>query len=255
MAAPSMPPSTPPGGTPDPGASGGTGSGIGTAGAPARRRTLASWRSATTDAEAVAALMVRLAQPAILRVHVDGTLHRAVFDRNLRRFDPPQPLYYLNSLGGGRYSPIGGPAGLYLAYDAATPAAEVRAVIFNEAGFPAPSTPHDPVVTFAATVNARGLLDLTDAMTRRALDLRVGDLHVDWLAAQEAAKRGDGLLPITQQLALAAHGLLIFGGIKYPSVRARFGTNVVLFPDRLDASAGDQVALIDSTGYYQGRLP
>ena len=64
------------------------------------------------------------------RRRISGTLHRATYDKYLHPSDgsAPAPLYFAGSLSGRRYTPRGGPAGLYLSFDPLTPLAELRLV-------------------------------------------------------------------------------------------------------------------------------
>lgn len=51
------------------------------------------------------------------------------------------------------------------------------------------------------------------------------------------------------------HDPIITVAVKYKSVRTDFGTNVVVFPDRLSADAGDLLEVIDSQARLAQRLP
>lgn len=130
-------------------------------------------------------------------------LHRAVFAANLRLGPEPSPLFYKGSLAGRRYTPLGGPAGLYLSFDNATPIAELRQLMF-EHGFPR-SSAHNPITVVAVDSNVGGIIDLTDEPTRRLLDVTDQELEEDWEAKQEAHTRGAGQRPFGQLLTLAAH--------------------------------------------------
>jgi hypothetical protein len=186
------------------------------------------------------------------RIRITGTLHRAVYADLLRRRHP-KPLYYKGSVSGRRYTPPGGPAGLYVAFDPATPAAELRLVVF-EHGWPVRTTPHDPVTTIAIRSRVGRVLDLTDQKTRRLLSVTQAMLLADWERQQKLHQRGRGRMPATQLLALAAHSVGTVTGIKYPSARAPFGHCLVVFPDRL-RNPTDLLEVVDSTGHYQDILP
>ena len=136
----------------------------------------------------------------------------------------PEPLYFLGSLAGRRYTPRGGPAGLYLAFDPATPPAELRAVVF-EHGFPVSSLEHDPIVTIAVRSVVHHVLNLMDPGTVTTLELRDADLKADWEGGQAEYLAGTAPMPATQLLALAAHESGLCAGIKYPSARTDFGVN------------------------------
>lgn len=166
----------------------------------------------------------------------------------------PEPLYFLGSLAGRRYTPRGGPAGLYLAFDPSTPPAELRAVVF-EHGFPVSSQEHDPIVTIAVRSVVHHVLNLMDPVTVTTLELRDADLKADWEGGQAEYLAGTAPMPATQLLALAAHESGLCAGIKYPSARTDFGVNLVVFPDRLDAGRGDRLEVVDSAGRFTQCLP
>jgi hypothetical protein len=62
-------------------------------------------------------------------------------------------------------------------------------------------------------------------------------------------------MPATQALALTAHASGLFAGIKYPSARTDFGTNLVVFPDRLEKDRGDSLEVVTSISGFSQRLP
>jgi RES domain-containing protein len=190
---------------------------------------------------AVEAVMERLA--GVRTLVIRGTLHRAMYAKFLM---PP--------LAGRRYTPRMGSAGLYLSFDPSTPAAELRAVVF-EHGSPVSTAAHDPIVLVAVRSVVHRVIDLTDASTRRALGLKQADLRADWEREQDEYLAGRGSMPATQILALTAHLSGLFAGIKYPSARTQFGVNLVVFPDRLDRARGDRLEVVDSTGRYLQQLP
>ncbi|CAN5150974.1 hypothetical protein BH09GEM1_BH09GEM1_22540 [soil metagenome] len=163
----------------------------------------------------------------------------------------PEPLFYNGSLKGRRYTPPGGPAGLYLSLDPSTPPTELRLVVF-EAGIPFSTSEHDPIATIAVRARLSRIVDLTDADTCRKLDVQQPELETDWEHEQVEYLLGRAAMPATQLLALAAHGTGHVAGIKYTSVRTTFGTNVVIFPDRL--ATGEFLEVVDSTGTLSQRL-
>jgi hypothetical protein len=204
--------------------------------------------------EAVPALLPRLARVARLRI--EGTLHRAMYAKFLMPpfTTHPEPLYFLGSLAGRRFTPPRGPAGLYLSFDPSTPPAELRAVAF-EHGLPVSTEAHDPIVTVAVRAVVHRVLDLGDGPTRRAVGLSRAEVRADWEPGQEEYLAGRGPMPATQLLALATHLSGLFAGIRYPSARTRFGENLVVFPDRLERARGDVLEVVDSTGQLVQRLP
>lgn len=96
---------------------------------------------------------------------------------------------YLGSLAGARYTPRKGPAVLYLAYDPATPAAELRAVAFED-GLVARTEEHDPIVTLSVRATLHHVSRLTDGDTCRSLGLSDSELHADWEQGQDDYLRG-----------------------------------------------------------------
>jgi|GEM_PF-3388134 RES domain-containing protein len=190
------------------------------------------------------------------RIIVRRTVYRAMLEIFLHPLSgaTPEPLHYLGSLAGGRYTPRGGPAGLYASFDPATPIAELRAVVFTE-GVPTATADHMPIVSLAVHCDVRRILDVTADDICAPLDLHPADLAADWQSGQEVYLRGEGPMPATQLLALAAHETAIFAGITYPSARTDFGTNLVIFPDRLNGPEGDRLEVIDPSGRYSQRLP
>jgi hypothetical protein len=141
-----------------------------------------------------------------------------------------------------------------LAFDPSTPPAELRAVVF-EHGLPIRTKEHDPIITISVRVNVRHVLDLTDPDTRGILDLSESELYADWEHQQDEYIAGRRTMPATQLLALAAHLSDLIIAIQYPSARTKFGVNLVVFPDRLNAAAGDFLEAVDSTGRYAQHLP
>lgn len=203
--------------------------------------------------EAVAAVTDRLV--GVPRRTIQGTLHRAVYARYLLPpVTHPEPLYFNGSLAGRRFTPRMGPAGLYLSFDPSTTPAELRAVLF-EHGFPVSTEEHDLIMLVAVRSVVHRVLDLTDAQTLTALDLRPADLRADWETEQDEYLAGRGPMPATQILALTAHTSGLFAGIKYPSARTSFGVNLMVFPDRLEKSRGDSLEVITSLSGYAQRLP
>jgi hypothetical protein len=185
---------------------------------------------ATPEADALVELATRLT--TVPRHTITGPLHRGVFLKHVTKSTPPRPLFYEASVGGRRYTPVGGPAGVYLSFDPATPAAELQAFVFDDRIIKE-SYEHDPFVVYAARARIGGLLDLTDSATCVTLDVTMVELDENWVAAQDLHTRGAGPRPAGQLLALATHLTCEFSGIIYRSRRSPYGKNVVVFPDRL----------------------
>jgi RES domain-containing protein len=209
---------------------------------PPRRPTPAA---ASTGSGGPAAFARAIARAPL--TDVDGILCRAVAERYLRG-PTPQPLYFQGSADhGGRYTPKGGPAGLYLADHPRTAFAEIRHL-----GFPLEL--HEPVTLVYVRVRVSALLDLRQPAIRRRLRVRRGDLTGEWADEQVAYLAGGGApMPLTQAIGAAAHLAGDIRGILYPSARLRGTTCLVVFPDRL--RHGDVVESHDSAGRLRQRLP
>ena len=184
------------------------------------------------------------------RRSVGRHLHRAVYAKHLKLASPPNPLYFAGSVAGRRYTPVGGPGGLYLSFDPATTITELRLLTFA-AGEPV-SQRHDPVTVFSANAKVADLLDLTDDETCDILGITRQELDEDWETRQAAYLAGSGPRPFGQLLALAAHAMGSFAGIIYQSRRSNFGTNVVFFPDRMYVD--EFVEVIDDDVTHASRL-
>lgn len=184
---------------------------------------------------------------------VTGWMCRAVRAKYLKARVPPEPLYYLASARtGARFTPVGGPAGLYLADDQDVALAEVRDVAFDAAGQRRPLRRRDAVTLVTALVRVRGVLDLTDAAVLRSLGVTPAELRAEWAAEMEAYLAGRGPQPLTQQIAVAAHLTGRVRAILFHSARHPRGTCLCVFPDRLSARDNDVVRV---GGTYAQRLP
>jgi RES domain-containing protein len=184
-------------------------------------------------------------------VGVDGTLCRAVRAEYLRR-TPPEPLYHRGSLQGRRYTPPGGPAGLYLAHDQPTAFAEIRDLVQGAGGFPFALQPHNPVTLVYVEVELGRVLDLTNKDTRRELRVSRRAILAEWEIPMLTYLAGAGTMPLTQQIGEAAHLSTMVSGILYPSARWAGGRCLVVYPDRL--TAADRVYAYDPTGVLSQRL-
>lgn len=187
---------------------------------------------------------------------IEGTFCRVIRSTYLDR-PPREPLYYLGSAAAGRrYTPLGGPAGLYLANHHNTALAETRDLLYAADGKLLPIEPRDPatLVTVGVAVHG-GILDLTARRVRTALGVTKAQLTAEWEPAMEAYLGGTGEMPITQQIAQAAHLTRRVRGIYFPSARYRGGLCLVIFPDRLSLAEGDTIVVHDSTGTLAQRLP
>lgn len=187
------------------------------------------------------------------RVDVAGTFYRGVRAAYLTR-TPPTPLYYAASLRGARYTPpVWGPAGLYLAADQATVLAELRDLAIHVGGRVRSGEARDPVTLFSVDVAVDAVLDLTDAATRRHMNLALAAIRTEWQEQQRAWLLRAEPPPMTQLLGALVYQAGVFGGILFPSARYRYGVNLLVFPDRL---AGDaHVTVQDTTGQFAQALP
>lgn len=192
------------------------------------------------EQRAVRTLARRIARAPL--VQVEGTLCRAVRAKYLRR-TPPEPLYYRGSEIGARYTPRGGPAGLYLASDPATALAEIRDLMQSPRGQPLPPLRREPVTLVYVETEVGRVLDLTDATVRRALRVSRKAIMAEWQEPMLAYLAAKGPMPLTQQIGLAAHVSGVVGGILFPSARWKDGLCLMVFPDRL--AERDRVASCD----------
>lgn len=180
-------------------------------------------------------------------------MSRAVRSKYLKDRIPPEPLYYLASArAGGRFTPLGGPAGLYLADHQEAALAELRDVVFDASGKRRPLEEHDAVTLVTARVEMRGVLDLTDESVLGRIGLTLEDVRAEWVDAMEEHLAGRGPLPLTQQIGLAAHFTKRVRAILYPSARHPEGVCLCVFPDRLSTADGDVIRV---RGQYRQQLP
>jgi RES domain-containing protein len=185
---------------------------------------------------------------------IDKTLCRAIRAHYLEK-SPPEPLYFEGSARvGARFTPLGGPAGLYLAADQTTAFAEIRDLSFGSGRIPRRLKARDPVVLVYVRTILDGILDLTDTRVRGRLGLTRAAARGSWRPAMEAYLAGTRSMPLTQQLGLAAHLTGRVSGIWYESARNDGGHCLVVFPDRL-APLGGFVEVHDSSRRYRQRLP
>jgi RES domain-containing protein len=205
---------------------------------------------AAAAADRVPALARAIA--AIALRDVKGYLCRAVRSKHLDR-KPPEPLYFLASARtGARFTPVGGPAGLYLANDQDVALAEVRDVAFDASGKRRPLRRRDAITLVTALTRVHRVLDLTDPAVCHRVGVTPADVTGEWADALEAYLAGRGPLPLTQQIGRAAHLTGRVRGILFPSARHPGGLCLCVFPDRLSDADGDVVRV---SGTYRQRLP
>lgn len=184
---------------------------------------------------------------------VKGYLCRAVRSKYLKNRTPPEPLYFLASARtGARFTPVGGPAGLYLADDQDVALAELRDVVFDAAGKRRRMRRRDAVTLVTALTRVQRVLDLTDPDVRRRLGVTEAEVKAEWKPVMEEHLAGRGPLPLTQQIGFTAHLTGRVRGILFPSARHPGGRCLCVFPDRLSVADKDVVRV---SGTYRQRLP
>lgn len=208
-------------------------------------------RPSPPDGDRVAALARAIA--AVPLREVKGYLCRAVRSKYLKDRRPPEPLFFLASARtGARFTPVGGPAGLYLANHQDVALAEIRDVGFDTAGRRRPLRRRDAVTLVTALTRVGVVLDLTDPAVCQRIGVTSTEVVAEWKDELEIYLAGRGALPLTQQIGLAAHLTRRVRGILYPSTRHPGGICLCVFPDRLSAADGDVVRV---SGTYRQRLP
>jgi RES domain-containing protein len=181
-----------------------------------------------------------------------GPFYRGVADRHLQSA-APKPLYSGSSLLGARYTPIGGPAGLYLASDPAIVSTELRLIDLRGI-VPTSAALKEPYVTLSVDARVTKVLDLTDTKIRRRLRVSLAQLRADWERGMAKHAVGRGVMPLTQRMGYAAHTTTLIRGLLVKPARARHGENLIVFPDRLVAGE-DSLDVYDPTGRLSVRMP
>lgn len=183
-------------------------------------------------------------------VATHGPWSRAVQYRHL--LGPPpglrgsaQPLWGgAAKLAGARFTPQGGFDSIYLACHPVTAFIEVSALILLPGG-PAPvCTPPWVMVTVNGVLH--NVLDLTDENVRAALGTTAQEITGPWATLPH---------PPTQRLGQFAYHSKRVTAIKYPSAKHPGGLNLVVFPDRISALAGDVLEVFDPHGNLAQRIP
>ena len=204
-----------------------------------------------------------LTEPALRRVlptlpfcAFEGILYRAVDLEALFGFHQPtpypQPLPLFSEGSrqrGARYTPIGGPASLYLALDPQTAYAEANRVhtqAWASASTNAPALP--PTVLISVHVRLDSILDITESSIQQALHTTLQELLRPWRLAQSR-----GHVVATQRLGQAAFDCGSFQAICYPSAQSIGAHCITVFPARLVPPA--YVETIDQHLNIPQRLP
>lgn len=182
--------------------------------------------------------------------NVHGPWSRAMAPRHLMggargTSEPLNPLWGgAARLRGGRFTPRNSFDCIYLAWDPVTALAEVQAMAFLTGGMFAPRTP--PWVLMSVDGIVGGVLDLTDDGTLTALGTHLQEITGPWELSTD---------PPTQSLARAAFDTARIAGIRYPSARhLGKGWNLVVFPDRISASAANWLEVHDPSGSLNQRI-
>ncbi len=166
----------------------------------------------------------------------EGVFYRAIDLEALFGFHQPtpypQPLPLFSEGArqrGARYTPIGGPASLYLALDPQTAYAEANRVhtqAWRSAPASAPVLP--PTVLISVRARLDSVLDITDAAIQQTLQTTNRELLRPWRLAQA---RGHAVA--TQLLGQAAFDCASIQAIRYPSAQSAGAHCLVVFPERL----------------------
>jgi len=139
-----------------------------------------------------------------------------------------------SSFSGGRFTPVGGPAALYLASSERTANAEWRSgsTLISRTARP-------PKVVFFAQVKLERVLDVTDNNNQLRLNTSAVELASDWKLIADSP---------TQRLGRATYDSRRFSGIWYRSTKDSRGYCLVVFPERL--SKTEMVSVVDSSGVF-----
>jgi len=201
-------------------------------------------------------LSLQTALSALPSTSFEGILYRAVDLEALFGFQRPipypQPLPLFSEGArqrGARYTPIGGPASLYLALDPQTAYAEANRVhtqVWSGATSTAPALP--PTVLISVRVRLETILDLMDATVQYTLQMTERDLLRPWRLAQARGRQVE-----TQVLGQAVFGSGKFQALRYPSAQSSGAQCLVVFPERLVTPA--LVEVIDQHLNIPQRLP
>lgn len=187
---------------------------------------------------------------------VESNLYRAIELETLYGFQrtPPYPgpipLFSRGPLArGARYTPIGGPASLYMAEDVATTLAEVSGISATILSLhPALAPPTPPIVLITARVSLESVLDVTIEGVRAALGTSLTELLATWRMRQNR-----GQVVPTQQLGQAVFESGRFQAIRYPSHKSPGKACLVMFPDRITDPSFIEVH--DPIGNLRQRIP
>jgi len=186
----------------------------------------------------------------------EGILYRAIDLEALFGFHQPipyaQPLPLFSEGArqrGARYTPIGGPASLYLALDPQTAYAEANRVhtqVWRNAATNTPALP--PTVLISVRARIDGILDITDSTIQQHLQTANRELLRPWRLAQSR-----GRVVATQLLGQAAFACGNIQALRYPSAQSSGAHCFVVFPERLVTPA--YVEIVDQHLNIPQRLP
>lgn len=140
---------------------------------------------------------------------------------------------------GGRYNKQGRFAALYLADTPATALAEVQMLKLTDNRLIGVKGPPKVLVSIDFTLQT--VLNLNDPEVQAALETSSEELRADWVLRQQRGQR----IP-TQDLGEAVYELGRVEALWAPSARLRGGSNLVVFPSRLQT--GSRLTLYDPEG-------
>lgn len=123
---------------------------------------------------------------------------------------------------GGRFTPRGSFATVYLSVDERTAAAELQGI---REYYSLPASTFEPRVLAAVSVSVGLMLDLTHPGTLNRLGITIAHLHMDWRYVSDKGRDCE----------VQTFGLLVrrvgYEGMLVPSLYRPEGFNLVLFPD------------------------
>lgn len=155
----------------------------------------------------------------------------------------------LSSIGsyrrGGRYNPKGMFEVLYLADTPLTALQEINMIKVTDAAIL--SAKSSPRLLLSVEVALSAALDVTRGDVQDALDTNLQELTGSWLVMN-----AEGLTAPTQELGSAAHTTGIIEALYVPSAQDPRAANLVIFPDRLQATS--RVRVYDDSGLIDAWL-
>lgn len=136
---------------------------------------------------------------------------------------------------GARYTPIGGPAALYLGSSERVANVEWSSALRELF----PGMPLPPKTVFQVMVILKRVLDLSIEANQICLGTNGAELNGPWRSVID---------PPTHTLGLAVHNCGLFSAIRFRSTKEPRGYCLAIFPDRL--IVGERVDVVDPAGYF-----